>query len=146
MYANHFFWRNSIEMLQRDDEIGCLERDWLLPVLNEVVEEQVLTLVEEVPDQLKETAETLRELRSKGVFQDGLSQIERKRVIDDYIWTREDDFSYHVKEKEPFMNFDAAFKNLNEVPCDTREREVMFMLIHTILPYRDRISRFKKGE
>ena len=133
-------------MLQRDDEIGCLERDWLLPVLNEVVEEQVLTLVEEVPDQLKETAETLRELRSKEEFQDGLSQIERKRVIDDYIWTREDDFSYHVKEKEPFMNFDAAFKNLNEVPCDTREREVMFMLIHTILPYRDRISRFKKGE
>ena len=52
------FWRNAIEMLQRDDEIGCLERDWLLPVLNEVGEEQVLTLVEEVPDQLKETAET----------------------------------------------------------------------------------------
>ena len=51
----------------------------------------------------------------------------------------------HVKEKEKYVNFESAFRNLHSFPVEAKVRELIIQVIHIILPYRSKMSRFLRN-
>ena len=130
--------RNTIDSLNGGNH-SILTREWLIKALNE--EDFPET---KIPMYARNIFKVIQQAKETGLLE--VEEKMKKREIGNLLKLTENEPIYHVKEKEPFINFETAFSNLHAFPMETRVREVMFMIIHRIMPYRDRIARFIRSE
>ena len=133
--------RMTLEFLNGPQEHFQMTREWLVPLLNNPSSTNSDT---NVPIFMKDSFPILKQLQEKGLLMADSREI--KTQITRILTPKEENNGYHVKEKELFVNFENAFRNLHSFPMEPKVRELMFQVIHMILPYRNRVSRFLRNE
>ena len=120
----------TLEFLNGPQEHFQITREWLVPLLNNPNSTNSDT---NVPIFMKDFFPILKQLQEKGLLMADSTEI--KTEITRILTPEEENNGYHVKGKEPFVNFENAFRNLHSFPMEPKVRELMFQVIHMILPY-----------
>ena len=104
-------------------------------------------MIRDVPEKHHEVIWCIQEIKNLGLLSDQVKNAERKKIVDGYLEkTEEEEVVFHLKKKQPFVNFKLSFEKMHSVPYSQFIKEFMFLFIHEILPLQDRVSRLTQDE
>ncbi|KAK2716293.1 hypothetical protein QYM36_010763 [Artemia franciscana] len=148
--VRRFIWKGkfeklAIKMTTVRNELGGLGFNRLWQVLNEEDSEERRELSNALPSEFRDVVEDLCEYKGSGIFDSLMKAKTRKKIIDMVVEEKKRDIDYRAKVREPFIDFQVSFGHLAGMKYQSGWKEVMFLLIHGILPYRNRIARFVRS-